>query len=175
MKKISITLLLIFLSSYLLSKESSSFHELDMLIKSKDGWVLNRKENAIAFHKARHRLKSNFIPAVMKYLGTDIDKHYNIAMFLSDPYYLDHEQPMNPLALLIYQQGIVLISQKTGIYDRCEILTFSVNAALLAKRLHLKALASNYKKTAQKFGKMDECGGSFPALTEEGYKIYNEL
>lgn len=173
--KVYVITLLLFFSVNASAQEVQPFSELISLVAKKNGWTFDRRENAALFHKEKKRLGDSFIPELLKFLGDDIDRHYNAAMFLSEPYYLGNEKPMYETALLIYHQGIILIQKNPDSMVKQDELPFRVLAAILAQRTGYKALAASHKSVAEALIKSKEYEGCFPAIDDNDREVYDGI
>ena len=167
-------ILLIF-NSAALPNETKPFSELLNLVGKKGSWTFNRKENAHALYKERIRLGDKFKYEVIKFINENIDRHYNIAMFLSDQYYLGNEKPMNELALLIYHQGLSIIKKSNNEMDKANEIAFRVFASILSYRMNLISLAIHHKSITQKLLKTNKFPGTFPAIDKKERQIYKMI
>src|SRR5213078_3226025 len=104
-------------------------------------------------------------PELLKYLGTDIDKHDWIASFLETPEYLHGAKPLPQLALLIRQQGIALLQERTDQESLGAKMKLSVLASVLSEKMGLHPLAGVYKRDAESVLASDaDFGAWFPAM-----------
>ncbi len=173
--KVYVIIFLMIFSVNASAQEIKPFTELVSLVAKKNGWTFDRKENAALFHKERKRLGDSFIPELVKFLSDDIDRHYNAAMFLSEPYYLGNEKPMNETALLIYHQGIILTQKSSDTMDKHDELPFRVLTAILSQRMGYKALAVYHKSAAEALIKTKEYEGCFPAIDDNDREVYDGI
>lgn len=173
--KVYVIILILFFSVNASAQEVQPFSELISLVAKKNGWTFDRRENAALFHKERKRLGDSFIPELLKFLGEDIDRHYNAAMFLSETYYLGNEKPMNETALLIYHQGIILTQKSPHRMDKQDELPFRVLTAILAQRMGYKSLAVYHKSAAEALIKTKEYEGCFPAIDDNDREVYDGI
>jgi hypothetical protein len=112
----------------------------------------------------------------LKYLGTDIDKHYWISSLLVSAGYLKGDQPLPHLALLIKQQALTLLRDKTDKDSLGDTLTLSVTAAILSESLGLSALADGYKRDAERIlARSSAYEAWLPALDQYDRCLYNTI
>ncbi len=173
--KVYVIILLLIFSVNVSAQEVQPFSELISLVARKNGWTFDRRENAALFHKEKKRLGEAFIPELLKFVSDDIDRHYNAAMFLSEPYYLGNEKPMNETALLIYHQGIVLTQKSSDGMAKFDELPFRVLTAILAQRMGYKSLAVYHKTAAEKLIRTKEYEGCFPAIDDSDSEVYDGI
>jgi TonB family protein len=162
-----------------LAQDSSStpFAELDKQLKQQQGgWNGSKQPLATLFNAERMRLGERFEPELLKYLGTDTEKHYWIASFLNSSGYLHGNKPLPHLALLIRQQGLSLLRGKTDQDSQSDIVRLSITAAVLSEQLGLHHSAVAYKSDAERLvAANDELRGSVPAMYEEERKLYDSI
>lgn len=103
------------------------------------GWAGNKEQLSSIFNAERVRLADKFEFALMKYLGSDPEKHYWISIFLAAPGYLHQNKPLPYLSLLQKQQGLSLLQERTDQEGRSFSVSLNVTAAILtAKRSPFK-------------------------------------
>jgi|GEM_PF-1829988 len=151
------------------------FSELLALEKEKGGWMTNTSEKARAFHKERMRLGKNFVSELLIFIANDVDRHYAIGYYLSEPSYLGKYKPMYELALLIFLQGIPLTKKSSNFLIQCQEVSFRVSAVMVAHKLGYKTLAVYHKTIAQHLMKNSLYSGGFPAMSETELKIYKSI
>lgn len=154
---------------------NSPFSLLDKRVKEEQGgWAGSKEDFSKIFRAERARLGDTFESELLKYLGTDIDKHYWVSYFLVSPSYLQSDKPLPHLALLIKQQALSLLRNKTDEDRLGDTLTLSVTAAILSESLGLHALADVYKRDAQTIlAKSSDFEAWFPGLDQYDRCLYN--
>ena len=151
------------------------FAALERQVKSEGGWG-GSKPLAREFNAERKRLGDRFETELLKYVGSDIERHYWTSVFLEDTGYLQGNTPLPHLSLLLKQQALALLDGKRDQDSLMSVVMLSVTAAVLAERLHLHALAVSYKTTAQSLIDRDpDFGGGFPALSSDERMMYNAI
>ncbi len=180
-KKIVLASLMIFTFSTLMvavgqSPADTAFAELDRQVKSQGGWGLDNQRLAELFNLGRKRLGTRFEPALMKYLGQDLEKHYWISSFLEAPTYLQGASPLPHLSLLIKQQALAFLEGKEDDKSLSHVVRLRVTAAVLSEQLGLHELAISHKsKTEQLLQRTPELAASVPGMVEEERKLYDAL
>jgi len=168
-------LFLIIITGSSFAQDVKPFSELISQVRKNDGWTLNRRENALLLYRERKRLGDKFVPELLKFIDGDIDRHYNAAIFLSEPYYLGKEKPMNETALLIYHQGIALTQRSTDQMKKSDELPLRVFASILSQRMGYKSLAVYHRSMAEILIQSGEYEGCFPAIDDSDRKIFNDI
>jgi TonB family protein len=152
------------------------FAGLDKQVKDQGGWGIDNQRLAELFNLERRRLGDHFEPALMKYLGQDVKKHYWISAFLEAPTYLQGATPLPHLSLLIKQQALAFLDRKQDDESLSNIVRLSVTAAVLSEQLGLHELAVSHKaRTEQLLQKQPELAASVPAMVDEERKLYDSL
>lgn len=154
----------------------SPFANLDDQIKSQGGWGLENQRLSNLFNLARKQLGNRFEPALMEYLGKDVDKHYWISAFLEAPTYLQGATPLPQLSLLIKQQALALLGEQTDQQSLSDRVRFGVTAAVLSKQLGLHELAVTHKTTVERLIQHSPAlSASVPGMVDEKRKLYESL
>lgn len=153
------------------------FQQLDDEVKKqRAGWARSKQEYATAFNAERGRLGDRFEEELFKYLGKDVEKHYWVSSFLEAPSYLHGHERLPYLALVIKQQALSLLRNKTDEKSLGNTVSLSVTAAILSEELGLTALADGYKQDAEKILATDSTySGYFPAGNEYGRCLYASI
>lgn len=153
------------------------FANLDDQVKRElGGWNGSKQPLAKTFNAERQRLGVKFESELLKYLGTDVEKHYWISSFLESQSYLQGNPPLPYLSLLIKQQGLALCTGKGDQQSKHFTVGLGVTAAVLSEQLGLGELAKYYKATAERLITEDaDLKGSFPAMDENEHKIYDRI
>jgi hypothetical protein len=129
-----------------------------------------------AFNADRKALGKDFRRAVLAYVAKHPARHSWVACFLTEPEYLQGNEPQPEFALLLLEQGIVLSAHATSDEDKYEMIRLQVLAALLADKLGLSSLAVSHKAAVESSLKADPLlGGGFPALDDEGHRRYDSI
>jgi len=177
-KKTPLILAALLLSAVVLQAQQTDdapFAALDQRVKSAPMVWAGSKENlSKMFDDERRRLRDRFEPELMKWIGTDPEKHYWISAFVECEDYLHGNKRLPQLSLLIKQQGLALVYGKRDIQSRGYVLGLSMTAAVLSHELGLGPLAVFYKKQAEELRTKDpEMGGYVPALSKEEWDRYD--
>lgn len=152
------------------------FAELDRQVRGQQGgWAGSKQPLARLFNAERARLGSRFEAELLRYIGTDIKKHYWSASFLTASSYLHGNQPLPRLALRILQQGLSLLNRRTDEGGLCDVVRMSVNAARIAERLGLHAEASSHKNEAERLRSEESARGCFPGMNEADRDLYDSI
>jgi hypothetical protein len=174
MKRFLILSLVLFFCASVRGQTGVPFAALERQVKSEGGW--GGANQAREFNAERMRLGDQFETALLKYVGTDIERHYWTSAFLTDKGYLRGKTPLPHLSLLLKQQALALLEGKRDQDSLMNVVMLSVTAAVLAERLHLHALAVSYKTAAQSLIDHDpDFGGGFPALSSDERRIYDAI
>ena len=153
------------------------FANLDEQIRTQPGgWNGDKSKLSTVFAAERQRLGSEFESALMKYIVNDAEKHYWISLFLEDSSYLHGNKPLPYLSMLIIEQGLTLLRDKTDDDSVGLSLSLNVFGSVLAQKLSLNTLAISHKNEAERrLAENAEWGGYFPAMSEEEIKLYDGL
>jgi TonB family protein len=146
-------------------------------IKDERGGLAGNKERlSTDFNAERKRLGDRFESELMKWLGSDVERHYWISFFLESESYLHGNKPLLHLSLLVKQQGLVLVQGKEDEESRGYAVGLSITAAILSRQLGFPALARNYKTQAETLLVRDPDLSVFvPAVTEEEQRQYDAI
>jgi len=152
------------------------FAGLERQVKSQGGWGGPKEPLAREFNAARKRLGDRFENELLKYVGTDVERHYWTSLFLDDAGYRQGNKPLPHLSLLLKQQGLALLEGKRDEDSLLNVVMLSVTAAVLAERMHLHALAVSYKGAAESLMDRDPAlKGAFPAMYPDERKVYDRI
>lgn len=156
---------------------TNPFSALDEQVKKEQGgWAGHKQPFAQTFNVIRQKLGDKFEPELLKYIGTDVEKHYWISLFLESEYYLLGSKPLPHLSLLIKQQGLALCAGKNDEENQQFTVKLSVTAAVLSAQLGFQELAQSYKSTAVALlNKNSDLRLSMPAMTAEENKLYDSI
>jgi len=151
------------------------FAELERQVKKQDGgWNGDKSVLSAVFDKERRQLGDRFEFELLKYIAGDAEKHYWISSFLEEP--VNGSKPLPYLSLLVMQQGLSLLRDKTDEESVGRSLSFGVLAAVLSQKLGFRDLASSYKNEAERLLSRDpDLHAYFPAISEGETKIYEAL
>ena len=155
----------------------SPFAELDRRVKQeRGGWAGSKEDFSRIFDAERRQLGDRFEPELMRYLGTDVEKHYWISVLLVYPGYLHGSPPLRHLALLIDEQALSLLAGKSDKQDLGNVVSLSVDSAVLAETLGLHSLARAHKQEAERLlASENDFGAWFPALTTYEHCLYDSI
>jgi hypothetical protein len=177
--KIFFLLLLTFGGHSLAAGQSARpFAEVERQVKTQtagwDGW---QPRLVTLFNAERKRLGRRFEAELLKYLEDgNIAKHYWISSFLEAKDYLQGNAPLPYLSLLIKQQALSLLENRSDQDSLMSVVSLSVTAAVLSEQLNFRALAKSYKAKAEDLlAKDEDFGGGFPAMGEEERKLYRAI
>lgn len=170
-------LLCCFCSAFAQSGNNVPFSELDKEVKAQQGgWNGSKQPLASLFNKERERLGKDFEVELLKYIGTDIEKHYWISSFLVEPSYLQGNKPLPKLSLLIKNNALTLLRGKEDKESLGYVVSISVTAAVLSESMELHSLAIAYKADAEKLLSKDkDFIAWFPAMDEKERKLYDSI
>jgi len=139
-------------------------------------WAGDKENLSKIFDDERKRLGPQFEKELLKWLGTDPEKHYWVSAFIECEDYLHGNKRLPELSLLIKQQGLALVQGKQDVRSRGYVLGLSITAALLSDELGLGPLAIFYKRQAEDLRARDsEMGGYVPALSNEEWLRYDGI
>ena len=140
------------------------------------GWNGDKSKLSTVFAAERQRLGSAFESDLMKYIADDPERHYWISSFIEDSSYLHGNKPLPYLSMLIIEEGLTLLRDKTDDDSVGLSLSFNVIGAVLAQKLGLNTLAISHKNEAERrLAENEDWGGYFPAMSEEEIKLYDNL
>jgi hypothetical protein len=155
---LALTFLLSLMPAFARGQDTKSpFSELDKRVSQERGrWAGNKADFTRIFDAERRRLGDKFESELMKYLGTDAEKHYWISAFLVAPEYLHGNQPLPHLALLIAEQGLSLLRGTSAKEAVGTVLGLSVHAAIVAETVRFQGLAEAHKQEAERLLSSDK-------------------
>jgi TonB family protein len=126
------------------------FAVLEKAVKQEPGgWAGNKERLSTVFSAERSRLGSRFESELLKWLGTDPERHYWISSFLEYEGYLHGSKRLPHLSLLVKQQGLALVHAKDDEEARGYEVGLNITAAILSDELGFSTLASSYKNEAE--------------------------
>jgi len=139
-------------------------------------WSGDKQSLARIFNDERRRLGNRFESELLKWLGNDPEKHYWISSFINWESYLQGNERLPQLSLLIKQQGLTLVQNKDDDESRGYVIGLSMTAAILSDELGFRPLASFYKTQAEDLLRRDPSLRSYiPALSEAERRRYDEI
>lgn len=172
-------------------REEKSFSKLLEQVESQHGgWSYDTRNLRRLFNAERKRLGDRFDREVLRFVGSDTDRHYFCALALELAGSRDGLQPKLELALLLRHQELVLLQRRGG--DdiqadkllpndvRPDIVATSALAALTSQKLGLTVLASDHKRRAEgliaRLAKLKVRRDQiFPVITRENYRLYESI
>jgi hypothetical protein len=157
--------------------QEAPFAGVEKAVKEEQGgWAGNKERLSKVFADERKRLGKQFESELMKWLGTDPDKHYWASAFLDWEVYLYGNKRLPELSLLIKQQGLELVSDKDSDEIRGFVIGMSITAAILSDELGLRTLASSYKSEAERLLRLNpELAAYIPAVSDAERRRYDEI
>lgn len=170
--------LLLFTANYACPQDANRpFSKLDAQVRSQQGgWNGDKSKLSTVFAEERRQLGPDFEEALLRYLDKDPEKHYWISAFLEDSSYLHGEKPLPYLSLLVMQQGLDLLRDKTDDESVGLSLSLNVISAVLARKLGLTSSATLHKtEVERRLSQNSDWGAYFPAMTKEDRTIYDTL
>lgn len=176
--KITTTFLLLFATLFLDGQQTNKpFSQFEKEVQNEQGgWAGNKERLSTFFDAERRRLGNAFETELLKWLGSDPEKHYWISSFVEAASYLHGNKPLPHLSLLIKEQGLALVRGKNDEDSRGYLLGLSVTAAILSSELGLERLATSHKTQAERLLIEDpELSTSFPALFEVERRRYDAI
>lgn len=153
------------------------FAKLEQQVRAQQGgWDGDKSILSAVFDQERRRLGDRFESELLKYIAGDAEKHYWISAFLEEPDYLHGSQPLPHLSLLVMEEGLDLLRDKTDQESLGLSLSLNVIAAVLSQKLGLKGLAISHKAAAERrLVANSDWKAYFPAMSEDEFKIYDAI
>lgn len=146
------------------------------LQEQRGGWAGSKQPLAEAFNAERKRLGEEFEAALMKFIGSDVERHYWVASFLTARSYLHGNQPLPELALRVMQQGLSLSREKKDRESRGDTLRLSVNAAVLSAKMKLIEQAVAHKREVEHLLTKDPSLSTFfPGMYDDERRLYRRI
>lgn len=172
--------LLLLLCSAVVNGQTTSqppFASLERAVKSqRGGWAGDHSQLSALFTAERRQLGDRFEPELLKWLGKDVEKHYWISAFLEAKDYLHGEKRLPHLALLVLEQGLVLVRDKNDEESQGYVVSLAVTAAALSAELGFSSLAISYKDEAESLLKRNsDLSAHVPALYESERRLYESI
>ena len=179
-KQISFSLLLLLLCVCVLQAQQAGeapFASLEKAVQTgRGGWAGDKSRLSKVFDAERKRLGDRFEIELMKWLGTDPEKHYWISSFLKSESYLHGNKPLPHLSLLVKQQGLALVQGKDDVESRGYVVGLGITAAILSDKLGFHTLASSYKDQAERLLQSHPDMSAFvPAVSTADRQRYDEI
>ena len=144
--------------------------------EERGGFAGNKERLSTVFNAERKRLADRFESELMKWLGSDVERHYWMSFFLESESYLHGSKPLLHLSLLVKQQGLVLVQGKEDEESRGYVVRLSFTGAILSHQLGFSTLASKYKTQAETLLVRDpDLSAYVPAVTEEEHRQYDAI
>ena len=153
------------------------FASLEKAVKEEQGgWAGDKSRLSAVFVAERKRLGDRFESELLKWLGSDPERHYWISFFLEAESYLHGSKSLPHLSLLVKQQGLSLVQGKDDERSRGYVVGLSITAAILSDELGLRSLASSYKTQAETLLiQYPDLSAYIPAVDEAERKRYDEI
>ena len=179
-KQISFSLPLILLCVCVLHAQQAGeapFASLEKAVQTgRGGWAGDKSRLSTVFDAERKRLGDRFENELLKWLGTDPEKHYWISSFLNAESYLHGSKPLPHLSLLIKQQGLALVQSKDDEDSRGYVVRLGITAAILSDELGFHMLASSYKDQAERLLQSHpELSVFVPGVSTADRRRYDEI
>ena len=90
--------------------DEAPFASLERAVQAeRGGWAGDKSRLSKVFDDERKRLGSRFEIQLLKWLGTDPEKHYWISSFLEAESYLHGSKSLPHFSLLVKEQGLALV------------------------------------------------------------------
>lgn len=179
-KQISFSLALLLLCVGVLHAQQAGeapFASLEKAVQTgQGGWDGDKSRLSKVFVAERKRLGDRFEIELVKWCGTDPEKHYWISSFLEAKSYLHGNKPLPHLSLLVKQQGLALVHGKDDEGSRGYVVRFGITAAILSDELGFHTLASSYKDQAESLLKRyPDLSAFVPAVSTADRVRYEEI
>lgn len=146
MKKVLLSFLLITLLSLTAFSQERPFARFTEAVETeRAGFSGNKEKLSTVFDIERARIGQNFESELLKYLGSDPEKHYWIALFLTSHSYLHGSPPMPDLALDIFDKGLKLTKNAKDDKNIGLRYKLSIAAAVLAQKIGQNVIALEYR------------------------------
>lgn len=179
-RQISFSLPLLLLCVCLLHAQQATeapFASLEKAVQTgQGGWAGDKSRLSKVFDAERKRLGERFEIELVKWLGTDPEKHYWISFFLKSESYLHGSKPFPHLSLLVKQQGLALVQGKDDVDSRGYVVGLGITAAILSDELGFHTLASSYKDQAERLlQRYPDLSTFVPGLSTEDRERYDKI
>lgn len=144
---------------------------IERFVEKMQAWTGDNVELVRAFGKLRERLGAEFEPAMWKYLGKNIERHYWISYYVEAPGDADALQ----LALLVRENAIRLLGKRTDETSLINRMSFGVSAAVGSSRLNLTDKAVQHKTAVERLRALPQEFPGFPAMFGDDLEIYERI
>lgn len=153
------------------------FRELEEYISNDSlDWLGDHDKQARIFNGIINRLGGNAAAELKDYVKGNVERCYWCGTFLIEPSYRQGNKLMPELAIEIYEIGLAIKLDKDDYWSVSTQLSLHVLAAVAHKMYGNPNRAKELKAELLKFiEKNDEYGGFYPAMSEEEFKIWDEL
>jgi TonB family protein len=172
-------LLVVLLPQYPLLGQTTSqpFASLERAVRAdRAGWAGDKSKLSAAFDADRRQLGDKFESELLKWLGDDVERHYWISGFLKHDSYLHGNKRLPQLALLVMEQGLSLVRQKTDQESRGYVVRLSISSAKLSDELGFASLATSHKNEAEALLKEDSGLSVYvPGMSEADRQRYRNI
>ncbi len=158
--------------------EGEPFAELiDQVNGQWGGWAGEKQKLCALFAEERSHLGKEFQAELLRFLGTDPVRHYWVGLFLSSEEFLEGQDADPELALLVYQQGIVLCQQRAEEQDmRALQVSLRYCAALLSQQMGLKTQAIAHRRVYEDLcAKESILIGATPIVPQASRELFNSI
>jgi hypothetical protein len=110
------------------------------------------------------------------YLGVDVEKHYRAACVLDTCLRQTGDKSLQLFSLVIREQALSLLREKTDDHDLCQTITLHVLAAVQSEPLGFLAMAMWHKSAVQRLmAQRPVLKGCFPVMDKDENKLYDSL
>lgn len=124
----------------------------------------------------RKLLGDRFEAELLKYLGSDVDKHYWVSCSLTGCAIPTADRSLESLSLLIRQQALSLLAGKNDEHSAYMKVSLHIVAAVQSERLGFHNLAVEHKSETERLvSRNPDLKGGFPAMSKEEWQIYDSL
>lgn len=176
MNKGVLVCLLTFLLALVVRGEDDPFAPLFKHLQAQDGeWSTDNAEVARAFHRCTKAITNDYRGAVLRFLGTDLQRHYWVSSYLVDKPYLHGTKPDADFAMLILCQATKITPRDDD--ELVLALGVRVRLAVLAKMNGFDLLAASQKTAAAQMVRSNKKlqGGVMPAMDDAETRIYEGI
>ncbi len=140
------------------------------------GWHGDQRALRKLFDQERRRLGKNFQRELLRFIGTDLDKHAAAATFLLVGKPPHGTRPLPYFALLIDHQMLVLLRRKGDQDSRATRVGMSAHTAIRCAQLGLGVLATHHKETAERLVAAEPIlAGAWPSMTRRQRELYEAI
>jgi TonB family protein len=169
--------LLLILSALHAQSSSQPFASLERAVKAERGGRAGDKSKLSAvFDSERRQLGDRFEAELLKWLGEDPEKHYWISAFLEADSYLHGNKRLPQLSLLVMEQGLSLVRNKSDEESQGYVVRFSTTSATLSAELGFPSLARSHKDEGEALLKSNpKLSVYVPGMTESDRRTYDNI